>query len=190
MALIRRLFADSHLEELWERKQLPVEDPQPLPRGGKAIEEALNQRLGDMRRLLSDLQATAHRQAAAMAGRFAPRPAIDKLLQTTDPFLAERLVRGVADSDDELTRLGFLGMLTARSRSPKRLGGRHGPAAEDAPHQRPHRPAKMSPARWGDEDVRAVLRAQDNWYRWRSRAVWHEAWREQQQRWQAQAEQA
>ncbi|QSS91988.1 tubulin-like doman-containing protein [Streptomyces sp. M54] len=188
VALIRRLFADSHLEELWERKQLPVEDPQPLPRGGKAIEEALNQRLGDMRRLLSDLQATAHRQAAAMAGRFAPRPAIDKLLQTTDPFLAERLVRGVADSDDELTRLGFLGMLTARSRSPKRPAG-----VTDQPPKTPRikgRIAGMSPARWGDEDVRAVLRAQDNWYRWRSRAVWHEAWREQQQRWQAQAEQA
>ncbi|MGW1233203.1 tubulin-like doman-containing protein [Streptomyces californicus] len=188
VALIRRLFADSHLEELWERKQLPVEDPQPLPRGGKAIEEALNQRLGDMRRLLSDLQATAHRQAAAMAGRFAPRPAIDKLLRTTDPFLAERLVRGVADSDDELTRLGFLGMLTARSRSPKRPAG-----VTDQPPKTPRikgRIAGMSPARWGDEDVRAVLRAQDNWYRWRSRAVWHEAWREQQQRWQAQAEQA
>ncbi|WP_234310618.1 MULTISPECIES: tubulin-like doman-containing protein [unclassified Streptomyces] len=188
VALIRRLFADSHLEELWERKQLPVEDPQPLPRGGKAIEEALNQRLGDMRRLLSDLQATAHRQAAGMAGRFAPRPAIDKLLRTTDPFLAERLVRGVADSDDELTRLGFLGMLTARSRSPKRPAG-----VTDQPPKTPRikgRIAGMSPARWGDEDVRAVLRAQDNWYRWRSRAVWHEAWREQQQRWQAQAEQA
>ncbi|WP_248782795.1 tubulin-like doman-containing protein [Streptomyces californicus] len=188
VALIRRLFADSHLEELWERKQLPVEDPQPLPRGGRAIEEALNQRLGDMRRLLSDLQATAHRQAAAMAGRFAPRPAIDKLLRTTDPFLAERLVRGVADSDDELTRLGFLGMLTARSRSPKRPAG-----VTDQPPKTPRikgRIAGMSPARWGDEDVRAVLRAQDNWYRWRSRAVWHEAWREQQQRWQAQAEQA
>ncbi|MFI1189079.1 tubulin-like doman-containing protein [Streptomyces californicus] len=188
VALVRRLFADSHLEELWERKQLPVEDPQPLPRGGKAIEEALNQRIGDMRRMLADLQATAHRQAAAMAGRFAPRPAIEKLLQTTDPFLAERLVRGVPDSDDELTRLGFLGMLTARSRAPKRPAG-----VTDQPPKTPRirgRIAGMSPARWGDEDVRAALRAQDNWYRWRSRAVWHEAWREQQQRWQAQAEQA
>ncbi|MEI5034031.1 tubulin-like doman-containing protein [Streptomyces sp. S1A(2023)] len=186
--LVRQLFADSQLEELWERKQLAVEDPQPLPRGGKAIEEALNQRIGDMQRLLSELQSVADRQAAAMAARFSPRPAIEKLLQSVDPFLAERLVRGVPDSEDEITRLGFLGMLTARSRSPKRP-----PGVTDQPPKTPRikgRIAGMSPARWGDDDVRVVLQAQDGWYRWRSRAVWHEAWREQQQRWQSQADTA
>ncbi|MFJ6611350.1 tubulin-like doman-containing protein [Streptomyces sp. NPDC091289] len=184
--LVRQLFADSHLEELWERKQLPVEDPQPLPRGGKAIEEALNNRIGDMQRLLSELQGIADRQAATMAARFSPRPAIETLLQRVDPFLAERLVRGVPDSEDEIARLGFLGMLTARSRSPKRP-----PGVTDQPPKTPRikgRIAGMSPARWGDDDVRAALQAQDSWYRWRSRAVWHEAWREQQQRWQSQAD--
>ncbi|MEU7733754.1 tubulin-like doman-containing protein [Streptomyces griseus] len=186
--LVRRLFADSQLEELWERKQLPVEDPQPLPRGGKAIEEALSNRIGDMQRLLSELQSIADRQAAAMAARFSPRPAIEKLLQSVDPFLAERLVRGVPDSEDEITRLGFLGMLSARARSPKRP-----PGVTDQPPKTPRikgRIAGMSPARWGDDDVRAALQAQDSWYRWRCRAVWHEAWREQQQRWQSQADTA
>ncbi|MEI7034408.1 tubulin-like doman-containing protein [Streptomyces pratensis] len=185
---IRQLFADAHLEELWERKQLPVEDPQPLPRGGKAIEEALGNRLGDMQRLLSDLQGIADRQAASMADRFSPRPAIDKLLQSVDPFLAERLVRGVPDSEDEVIRLGFLGMLTARSRAPKRP-----PGVSDQPPRTPRikgRLAGMSPARWGDDDVRAALQAQDSWYRWRCRVVWHEAWRDQQQRWQSQADAA
>ncbi|MFE3722291.1 tubulin-like doman-containing protein [Streptomyces cyaneofuscatus] len=188
LPLIRRLFADSHLDELWERKQLPVEDPQPLPRGGKAIEEALNQRVGDMQRLLSELRSLADRQAAAMAARFSPRPAVDNLLQSVDPFLAERLVRGVPDSEDEITRLGFLGMLAARARSPKRPAG-----VSDQPPKVPRikgRIAGMSPARWGDDDVRAALQAQDSWYRWRCRAVWHEAWREQQQRWQPQADTA
>lgn len=83
--LIRQLFADSHLEELWERAQLAVPEPDPLPRGGKAIEQALGERLTDMQRLLSDLQSIADRQAASMADRFAPRPAIDKLLQSVDP---------------------------------------------------------------------------------------------------------
>ncbi|MEV4879351.1 tubulin-like doman-containing protein [Streptomyces cyaneofuscatus] len=184
--LIRRLFSDSHLDELWERKQLPVEDPQPLPRGGRAIEEALNNRIGDMQRLLSELRGLADRQAGVMASRFSPRPAIDKLLQSVDPFLAERLVRGDSDSEDEIARLGFLGMLALRSRSPKRP-----PGITDQPPKTPRikgRVAGMSPARWGDDDVRAVLQAQDSWYRWRSRAVWHEAWREQQQRWQQQAD--
>ncbi|WP_371623088.1 tubulin-like doman-containing protein [Streptomyces sp. NBC_01116] len=185
---VRQLFADSQLEELWEPEQLPVGDPQPLPRGGKAIEEALNQRIGDMQRLLSGLHSIADRQAAAMAARFSPRPAIEKLLQSVDPFLAERLVRGVPDSENEITRLGFLGMLTARSRSPKRPAG-----VTDQPPKTPRikgRIAGMSPARWGDDDVRAALQAQDTWYRWRCRAVWHEAWREQQQRWLPEAETA
>ncbi len=70
--LIRQLFADSHLEELWERAQLAVPEPDPLPRGGKAIEQALGERLTDMQRLLSDLQSIADRQAASMADRDAP----------------------------------------------------------------------------------------------------------------------
>ncbi|GAX55827.1 tubulin-like doman-containing protein [Streptomyces olivochromogenes] len=180
--LIRQLFADSHLEELWERAQLAVPEPDPLPRGGKAIEQALGERVADMQRLLSDLQSLADRQAASMADRFAPRPAIDKLLQTVDPFLAERIVRGVPGSDEAIARIGFLGMLDSRSRAPQRP-----PGVTDQPPKTPRikgRLAGMSPARWGDDDVQAALQEQDLWYQWRSRTVWHEAWREQQQQWQ------
>ncbi|GAB7032450.1 tubulin-like doman-containing protein [Streptomyces sp. NPDC021749] len=186
--MIRQLFADSGLEPLWERQQLLVSDPEPLPRGSRAIELALGERLADMQRLLADLQSAADRQAASMADRFSPRPAIDKLLQTVDPFLAERVVRGVPDSDEPIARLGFLGMLNSRAVAPQRPAG-----VTDQPPKTPHikgRLAGMSPARWGDDDVQAVLRAQDAWYQWRSRIVWHEAWREQQQRWQPQADAA
>lgn len=116
--MIRQLFADSHLEELWERRQLDVPEPDPLPRGSKNIERALGERIADMQRLLSDLRADVTRQAAVLADRFAPRPAIDKLLQTVDPFLAERVVRGIPDSDEPIARLGFLGMLDNRARAP------------------------------------------------------------------------
>ncbi|MEU2870172.1 tubulin-like doman-containing protein [Streptomyces olivoreticuli] len=186
--LIRQLFADSQLEELWERKQLPVPEPEPLPRGSRAIELALGERIADIQRLLSDLQSIADRQAASMADRFAPRPAIDKLLQTNDPFLAERVVRGVPDSDEPIARLGFLGMLNSRAVAPQRP-----PGVTEQPPKIPRirgRLAGMSPARWGDEDVQAALQAQNAWYQWRCRIVWHEAWREQQQRWQSPADAA
>ncbi|MEU5304199.1 tubulin-like doman-containing protein [Streptomyces noursei] len=186
--LIRQLFADSQLEELWEREQLPVPEPEPLPRGSRAIELALGERLADMQRLLSDLRSIADRQAASMADRFAPRPAIDKLLQTVDPFLAERVVRGVPDSDEPIARLGFLGMLNSRAVAPQRP-----PGVTEQPPKIPRirgRLAGMSPARWGDDDVQAALQAQNTWYQWRCRVVWHEAWREQQQRWQSQADAA
>ncbi|MBB5933904.1 tubulin-like doman-containing protein [Streptomyces zagrosensis] len=186
--LVRQLFADSQLEELWERKQLPVPEPDPLPRGSRAIEQALGERISDMQRLLSDLQSIADRQCASMAERFAPRPAIDKLLQTVDPFLAERVVKGIPKSDEPIAQLGFLGMLSSRSVTPPRP-----PGMSEQPPKAPRirgRLAGMSPARWGDADVQAALQEQDAWYRWRSRAVWHEAWRDQQQRWQPQAESA
>ncbi|MFJ1927932.1 tubulin-like doman-containing protein [Streptomyces sp. NPDC088131] len=186
--MIRQLFTDSQLEELWERKQLDVPEPDPLPRGSKAIEQALAERSADMQRLLSDLQFKADRQAASMADRFSPRPAIDKLLQTVDPFLAERVVRGVPGSDERIARLGFLGMLNSRAGAPPRPQG-----VTEQPPKNPRirgRLAGMSPARWGDDDVQDALRAQDRWYQWRSRTVWHEAWREQQQRWQPHADTA
>ena len=186
--MIRQLFADSHLEELWERRQLPVLDPEPLPRGGKAIEQALGERVSDMQRLLGDLRAGAERSAATMADRFSPRPAIDKLLQNVDPFHADRVVRGIPESDDAIARLGFLGMIDNRSRAPQRP-----PGMSEQPPKIPRikgRLAGMSPARWGDDDVQAALQEQDAWYQWRCRTIWHEAWREQQQHWRAQADTA
>ncbi|NUT27371.1 MAG: hypothetical protein HOV84_15865 [Streptomyces sp.] len=186
--MIRQLFADSHLEELWERRQLPVPEPDPLPRGGRNIEAALGERIADMQRLLFDLRAEADRTAAAMADRFAPRPAIDKLLQTVDPFLAERIVRGVPDSDERIAQLGFLGMLDARARTPQRP-----PGVTEQPPKIPRIKGQLgglAPARWGDDDVQAAIQEQDLWYQWRSRQVWHEAWREQQMHWQPQADAA
>ncbi|MDX3453936.1 tubulin-like doman-containing protein [Streptomyces sp. ME02-8801-2C] len=188
--MIRQLFADSHLEELWERRQLPVLDPEPLPRGGKAVEAALGERLSDMQRLLADLRSVTERSAATMADRFSPRPAIDKLLLNVDPFHADRVVRGVpaTDTDDPIARLGFLGMLDNRSRAPQRP-----PGMTDQPPKIPRikgRLAGMSPARWGDDDVQAALQEQDAWYQWRCRTIWHEAWREQQQHWRAAADTA
>ncbi|MDC0772392.1 tubulin-like doman-containing protein [Streptomyces sp. HD] len=186
--MIRQLFADSHLEELWERRQLPVPEPDPLPRGGRNIESALGERIADMQRLLFDLRAEADRTAAAMADRFAPRPAIDKLLQTVDPFLAERIVRGVPDSDERIVQLGFLGVLDARARTPQRP-----PGVTEQPPKIPRIKGQLgglAPARWGDDDVQAAIQEQDLWYQWRSRQVWHEAWREQQMHWQPQADAA
>ncbi len=180
--LVQRMFADSGLEELWERKALPVPEPDPLPRGGQAIEQALRARLGDMQALLQDLRRRADHSAALMAEQFAPRQAIDKLLRAVDPFEAERIVKGTPKAGDPIAELGFLGMLENRSRTPTRQ-----PGVEEQPPKAPRvkgRIGGLSKARWGDDDVQAALRAQDLWYTWRSRVVWHEAWKEQQHRWQ------
>ncbi|MFI8356557.1 SAV_2336 N-terminal domain-related protein [Streptomyces cyaneofuscatus] len=184
-ALMRQLFVDSHLETLWDRPELPFSDTSASPRGRDEIEEALNHRLGEMRRRLSELQEVARLQTASMAGRFSPRPAIDALLRSVDPFLAERLVQGGRGSGQPISRSGFMGMLAARAKSPERPPG-VGVLPPGIPFIR-DRLGGLSPARWDDDDVRAARQAQDNWYHWRSLDVWHEAWREQRQRWQPQA---
>ncbi|MFE2580467.1 tubulin-like doman-containing protein [Streptomyces sp. NPDC059378] len=178
---VRRMFADSGLDELWTREALPVPDPDPLPRGGIAIEQALRDRISDMQGLLDDLRRKVDRRAPALAEQFAPRAALERVLRSADLFQAERIVKGVPGDQDPVTVLGFLGMLDNRGRQPAR------PAGVDAqPPPVPRikgRIGGLSKAHWGDADVVAAVEAQDRWYQWRSRVVWHEGWRRQEQRW-------
>ncbi|WP_035844851.1 tubulin-like doman-containing protein [Kitasatospora azatica] len=186
--LVKAMFVDSGLEELLERMPLPIGDPDPLPRGSTAIEAALAARLGDMQTQLSDLRYRTALRAAELAGSFNPRRAIERLLQNGDPFLLERVVHGNLEDGGPLGRLGFLGLLDNRARIPALpTGTREQPPS--APRVR-RRLAGLAKARWGDDEVQAVVRAQDAWYKWRSRVIWHEAWKDQQQRWEPTAKAA
>ncbi|MFF8934674.1 tubulin-like doman-containing protein [Streptomyces paradoxus] len=178
---VRKMFADSGLEELWSREALTVPEPDPLPRGGVAIAQALRDRVSDMQALLEDLRRKVERRAPALAEQFAPRVALERVLRTTDLFQAERIIKGVPGDPDPVTAIGFLGMLENRSRQPARPAG-----VETQPPAVPRirgRIGGLSKARWGDAEVVAAVEAQDRWYQWRCRAVWHEAWRRQEQRW-------
>lgn len=178
---VRAMFADSGIEELWLREALPVPDPDPLPRGGGDIEQALRDRTSDMQALLGDLRRRVARRAPVLAEQFAPRAAFERLLQSMDLFQAERVVRGIQGDTDPVTAAGYLGMLENRRREPARPAG-----VEVQPPPVPRirgRIGGLSKARWGDDDVTAAVAAQDRWYRWRARSVWHEAWRDQEQRW-------
>ncbi|WP_415956706.1 SAV_2336 N-terminal domain-related protein [Streptomyces sp. 021-4] len=183
LSRIRLLFADSGIEELWQRGGLLVTAPSPLPHGGKAIEEALHHRLGDMQRLLNELRTIADHKAASIAARFSPRPAVEELLRNTDPFFALSLFEG-RPSDHPVLRAGLLGLLDGR-------GDAEAPSeADDPPPRAPlikDRLAGMVQARWEDDQVRDALQAQDDWYRRRSRAVWQDAWRAQERRWRPKA---
>ncbi|MFG2948079.1 tubulin-like doman-containing protein [Streptomyces adustus] len=178
---VRKMFADSGLDELWTREALPVPEPDPLPRGGIAIEQALRDRISDMQGLLDDLRRKVDRRAPALAEQFAPRAALERVLRSADLFQAERIVKGVPGDPDPVTVLGFLGMLDNRGRQPVRPAG-----VEAQPPAVPRirgRIGGLSKPHWGDADVVAAVEAQDRWYQWRSRVVWHEGWRRQEQRW-------
>ncbi|MCE7082177.1 tubulin-like doman-containing protein [Streptomyces sp. ST2-7A] len=179
--MIRQLFVDSHIEDLWHRRPEDLPEPDPVPRGARAVEQALRERQEDMERALHNLRASLDREVPSMVHGFAPGPAVEKLLGKVDPFQAERVLRGDPGSANAIVRLGFLGMLENRAAEP--------PAPPDITTQPPTIPrlrgamAGMAPVRWGDDDVQATLRAQDEWYRWRARVLWHRAWWEQRRRW-------
>ncbi|BAJ32788.1 MULTISPECIES: tubulin-like doman-containing protein [Kitasatospora] len=179
--LVQQVFADSGLEELLRRPQLPIQPPSPEPRGSSAIEAGLAARLAGMQSELANLARQAAARTAEMAKDFAPRRAVDRLLAGVDPFTVQRVVRGDPQAGDSLARLGFLGMLDQRTHTPPLPPGTRETPPSGARIRR--RMGGLAQPRWGDEEVQAVLRAQDAWYKWRSHQVWHEAWKSQQQRW-------
>ncbi|CAL9392806.1 tubulin-like doman-containing protein [Streptomyces sp. enrichment culture] len=178
--LVREMFTAAGLGELWRRDPLEVTEPDPLPRGSGDIESALRDRVEQMRRLLADLERrVAHRMPLLVEG-FSPRSAAEQLLHKTDLFTLGRVVTGVPGDSDPVARLGFLGMLDNRRQDPARP---QGVDVQPPPVPRIKGRVVGPRPRWSDDEVAAVVAAQDRWYKWRARTVWHRAWSEQEPRW-------
>ncbi|WP_260867379.1 tubulin-like doman-containing protein [Streptomyces sp. SAJ15] len=180
-ALVVKVFKESGLEEIWTREALEVALPDPLPRGVKAIGQALRDRVGDMEDQLAQLDRRLDRRVGEIAERFTPRRAVQALLQEHDPFRLERVLAGNPGDRDQVAAAGFAGMLDNRRNRP------HAPeGVQPTPPPVPRISRGMAglvPARWGDPDVEAALGEQDTWYRWSACRVWHDQWKEQESRW-------
>ncbi|MEV5238344.1 tubulin-like doman-containing protein [Streptomyces cinnamoneus] len=183
--LVRQMFDECGLSELWRRDAIEVPDPVTVPRGGPEIEQALRNRLEDMQRLLDDLRRRAAKRLTVLAGGLAPRSAALRMLRRIDLFQLEGVVRGIPDDPDPVAALGFLGMLENRRQQPAQPPG---VTVQPPPVPRVRgRLGGMSRPRWGDDDVVAVLEKQDRWYQWRARAIWHDAWNAQEPNWRSAA---
>ncbi|MGW5640187.1 tubulin-like doman-containing protein [Streptomyces sp. NPDC003832] len=180
-SVIRQMFTDTGLEDLWTCDAPPVPEPAVTPRGGPAIEAALRDRIAAMESQLAELQSHVALHVPQLMEQLSPRAAIRKLLRHVDPFRLEQALSGVPGSADEVEQLGFGGMLSRRGDEYPRPSGidEHGPVV---PHVQ-RRLGGLARARWDDADVVAARAEQDRWYEWRARNVWHTAVREQRERW-------
>ncbi|MDT3400503.1 tubulin-like doman-containing protein, partial [Streptomyces sp. B1866] len=182
-ARVREFFDRSGLGPLWTREPREVPLPAPVPRGGRAIANALRDRVGDMEDGLAGLERDLDRDVARLVEEFAPQHAARELLAGWGPFHLERVLTGVPGHPQRPAEAGFAGMLDNRRNDPARP-----PGVDTSPPQVPpvrRSMAGMVPARWGDADVQRALAEQDAWYRWRANRVWHRAWREHEPRWRA-----
>ncbi|MEU7072295.1 SAV_2336 N-terminal domain-related protein [Streptomyces narbonensis] len=173
---VRELFYLSGIGRLWARDAPEVPDPQPLPRGSRAISQALRDRLGDMERELDALDRGLDREIPRMVEDFAPAIALRRLIGSLGPFRLERVTAGQA-GPNRIDRVGFMGMLENRRLEPERPTG----VARSAPLV-PRIKGGLVPVRWGDPEVRLAIEAQNDWYAWRARLLWHQHWREHEER--------
>ncbi|HEY9375455.1 tubulin-like doman-containing protein [Streptomyces sp.] len=178
---VHDLFARSGIGRLWTREAPEIEVPEQLPKGAKAISQALRDRLGDMHDALQRLERELARDIPRLTEDFKPGTGARELLGLIGPFQLETVLGGLPGHPDRIGRVGFTGMLDNRKNDPERPP--HVQAAA------PHIPrikggvGGLVPARWSDPDVQEALAEQDGWYRWRANALWHRGWQAGEAQW-------
>ncbi|MEV8153410.1 tubulin-like doman-containing protein [Streptomyces fradiae] len=178
---VREMFRHARVEALWTRAAHDVPDPEVPPRGSKAVTLALHNRRGDMEDALARLERDLARDMPRIVEEFQPGSAVRKVLVEYGPFGVRAVVKGLRGHPERVAEAGFTGMLDNRRGEPRRP-----PHVQRSAPQVPRvkgGAAGLVPARWSDPDVREAKADQDDWYRWRTHALWHHAWRENESRW-------
>ncbi|GAA4896490.1 hypothetical protein GCM10023237_13710 [Streptomyces coeruleoprunus] len=174
-------FERSGIGPLWTRPAPAVPDPEQLPRGSRAIMQALHNRRADMEDALQRLERDLARDVPRLVEDFRPLTAARELIGIIGPFQLERVLAGLPGHPEPVAEKGFAGMLDNRKGEPARP-----PHVQQGPPQVPRikgGAGGLVPARWGDPDVQSALADQDDWYRWRVNCLWHRAWQSGESQW-------
>ncbi|MEU6931044.1 tubulin-like doman-containing protein [Streptomyces sp. NPDC046374] len=179
--LVQDMFNRSGVGRLWTREAPDVPAPEQLPKGSRAITQALRDRLGDMEDSLRRLEAELAREVPRLTEDFKPGTAARELLGVISPFRLESVLNGLPGHADRVASVGFTGMLDNRRNDPERP-----PDIQTSAPAIPHikrGAGGLVPARWGDPDVQEALARQELWYQWRARTLWHRAWKAGDSQW-------
>ncbi|MFI1715841.1 tubulin-like doman-containing protein [Streptomyces litmocidini] len=179
--LVRELFTRSAIGRLWSREAPDVPLPDQLPRGSRDIAQELLRRLSDMEHSLQRLDVHLSREIPRLTEDFRPGAGARELLATIDPFQLETVLAGLPNHPDRVAREGFTGMLDNRRNDPERPPNVQ-TSAPNIPHIK-RTVGGVVPARWTDPDVQDTLAAQQAWYQWRARVLWHRGWQAGEAQW-------
>ncbi|WP_280909685.1 tubulin-like doman-containing protein [Streptomyces sp. SAI-149] len=193
-ALVRGLFVDSGIKDLWERQVMDPPQPYPLPKGKNPIIQTLRGRLETMNDQLSSMDSALDQQVTTLAEGFNPRKGVQELLKKVDPFRAQRVVTGIPGHSDRVAAAGFEGMLANRADTPEKPKQADGTEwdVEPPPNvpQVRRRYGGLLQVHWTDPEVSPAAEHQDKWYTWKGRSLWHKHWREHTTVWKAALERA
>ncbi|MEU3691831.1 tubulin-like doman-containing protein [Streptomyces narbonensis] len=178
---VRDLFVRSGIGRLWNREAPDVPGPETLPRGRKDIAQELQHRLGDMEDALRRLDANLAREIPRLTEDFRPGYGARELLGLIGPFQLEAVLHGLPGHPERVARVGFTGMLDNRRNEPERPS--HVQSSAPPIPRIKGSVGGVVPARWNDPDVQDTLAAQQAWYQWRARSLWHRGWQAGEAQW-------
>ncbi|MFJ7986527.1 tubulin-like doman-containing protein [Streptomyces sp. NPDC096351] len=178
---VKELFNRSGIGRLWTRDAPDVPLPEQLPRGKTRITQELRNRLGDMEESLRRLDTGLAREIPRLTEDFRPSAGVRELLGAMDPFQIKVILTGLPNHPDRVAREGFTGMIDNRRNEPERPPDVRTAAPNIPPIKGPV--GGVVPARWSDPDVQEALAAQQAWYQWRARTLWHHGWQNGEAQW-------
>jgi hypothetical protein len=170
-------FERSSIHTAVSRDQLQIVEPEPVS-GAMQITAALRERVNSMKQSLEDLQFRLTHEMPQTVDGFDPATALRWLIGETDPFRTQRIMFGHTELPIDWQRQGVLGIMhNLKTAAPDEGIGSlppNPPALKDKLVRR---------VRYADPEVVAALEQQNDWYTWRTRDVWAQAWSAQSNRW-------
>ncbi|WP_051385863.1 tubulin-like doman-containing protein [Actinokineospora inagensis] len=176
---IRQFITAAGLDRVLEAAPARI-PPQGSPVGYGPVVAALTERANHMAAAIDRGQEALAAPVAALAQDYDPSAAATAVLRHVDLFRLWRTVFGHRDLVDPLDKGGFRSLLEGWRTPPPTPPGMNN-AVPPMPTNLPKR--FMQRMRLVDEPVRAVLRAQDNWYQWQTRRIWNAAWNDSHRLW-------
>jgi len=175
---INEFFARAGIQAAIGRASGAFVEPEPATGAGN-VTLALRDRGQSMVQSLRELQGRLPTEVGQILEGFDPRGAALGLLGPLDPFRVERVLFGHQGLTREAERGGALGVMQRlRQDPPNPAGFVQSPPGVPALRDRMARRVK-----WADDEPVLCRETQDDWYRWRTRSLWAQAWDQQSPRW-------